>query len=261
MGWLVTHLSAEELRGAMTDVVTGSTDIASTCRALAREFETMGQWAPMEIFMNVLLDHSQDAVTAAKAVDEGLSKDGTWKSQYAAYCSTEPRLAEYMVDKQVMFAQDSVSWKLYEQSARIYAEILDQHPDTPRKTEIEFALCRSLHVAGKYSDAISKADAFAEQHRASHRSMTVQVLIIKGQSQIQLGQIDQACQTFLTVSTEYPDATEAAEANFFLGHGRMMQGRFQEAKEAFKILAAEYPGNYYSAQAGEYITKIDSMGE
>jgi tetratricopeptide (TPR) repeat protein len=259
IAWLVAHLQPDDLRMVFADVVTNSADLASTCRVTAKQLETAGQWSALELFMDVILNRGQDVVIAAKAVDDALSAGGSWKTQYANYCATETRLEEYVVEKQCAAAEGCTAAGSHTEAAAVYTAILTDHPNTVKKAQVEFLLCKSLYKARQYASAVAKIDTFVAQYGATERRLTIEALVMKGQSLIQLGDIDGGCRAFLIVGTEYAEAAEAAEANYFVGNGRMMQSRFDEAKDAFKVVVAEYPESSYAAQAAEYITSIDSM--
>ncbi len=73
------------------------------------------------------------------------------------------------------------------------------------------------------------------------------------------GDIEQARETFWALVTEYPESTQAAEADFFIGYCYILQSKFKEASEALARVVKNYPDTSYAEKAGMYLKRIENM--
>ena len=104
-------------------------------------------------------------------------------------------------------------------------------------------------------------ESFIRNNKATNRALVSKAIILKGQAHIQLGDIDQAKEEFLTLMIEYPETKQAPEANFFVGYCYMLQGLFGESAEAFNLVVKDFPESNYVDQARSYLMRIKKMTE
>jgi TolA-binding protein len=142
---------------------------------------------------------------------------------------------------------------------KIYTEIIKQCGPNQNKVVYEFKVCECLFDNGDYENAIKEIDSFIENNKTAHRTLICKAIMLKGQAYVQLGNVDRAIDTFLTLLIEYPRTKQAPEANFFIGYCYMLQGKFPGATEAFNLLMKDYPQSSYVAKAKSYLGRIESM--
>ena len=58
--------------------------------------------------------------------------------------------------------------------------------------------------------------------------------------------------------TEYPESTQAAEADFFIGYCYILQSKFKEAAKALARVVRNYPDTSYAEKAGMYLKRIEN---
>ena len=102
-------------------------------------------------------------------------------------------------------------------------------------------------------------EIFVKDNKAAHRTLVIKAIMLEGRAYVQVGNIDRAIETFLTLLIEYPRTKQATEANFFIGYCYMLQGKFRQATEAFNLLVKDYPESDYVAKAESYLARIKKM--
>ena len=113
----------------------------------------------------------------------------------------------------------------------------------------------------KYENVIPKLENFVRNKKGINRTLVSEAIILEGQAYIQLGDIDQAREEFLTLLIEYPETKQAPDANFFVGYCYMLQGKFNEAVDAFNLVVKDYPESSYVDKALSNMSRIKSMTE
>ena len=113
----------------------------------------------------------------------------------------------------------------------------------------------------RYDSVIQDIDNFIKNNKTTHKSLISKAIILKGQAYVQLGDIDQAIETFFTLMIEYSEVKEAPEAHFFVGYCYMLQSKFGEAAEAFNLVVKDYPNSEYTSNARLCLDRIKNMTE
>lgn len=257
--WLSEKISRDEYIGVVKGYMRNSENPFYDIYQVAKQFESVGSWAAFELFLDAVLSEVDDPLDYLTVVDIALKKDGVWAGKFIQYCRSKPELMEFILCNLEKTARNHIEQKDFDKAIGIYTEIIKESGPNQNKSSYEFKVCECLFNSGRYEVAVKKIDNFIEDNKATSRTLISKALMLKGQAYVQLGKVDQAIDTFLTLLIEYPRTKQAPEANFFIGYCYMLQGKFPQAMEAFNLLMEDYPQSSYIAKAESYINRIKNM--
>jgi len=171
---------------------------------------------------------------------------------------------------------------MYDLAAAEYRTFLEDHPDHARTPLARYGLGVCLYRLGEHREAV---DALSALDEAPGFEFAAEVLMIRGQCQIVLGQAATAADTFGRVirdhsahgladeaaalqaesyyeagrfdmvdrpctllASRWPDSPHRARAELFGGLAEMARGDYASAAKRFEAMSARYPGGAYAGR-------------
>ena len=148
----------------------------------------------------------------------------------------------------------------HELAVKLYQDYLSRYALEPDKAKLELKLYESMFMAETdLEKTFSCLEQYITKNKGNHTNLTAQAIVLKGQTLIKLGKIDEASKEFLTLMIEYPEYKESPEASFFMGYCYMLQSKFEQAKEAFNLVVKDYPRSSYASKAKLCLIRIEMM--
>jgi TolA-binding protein len=228
---------------------------------IARFFESKGNWPIFRLILDTTITEEKNALLRIQAITKGLKKNDEWANKLFEYCRSKPECTRYLFYEHETIAKQYLDHKNFQKASEIYYDIINLCGPNQQKGTYELAYYKCLFNQGKYESVIKDMNSFLKNNKATHRALISKSLILKGQAQVNLGNLDQAIDTFLTIMIEYPEVKEAPEAHFFVGYCYMLQGKFDEAAEAFNLVVENYSESSYVDKARSSMSRIKSMTE
>jgi tetratricopeptide (TPR) repeat protein len=259
--WLFEKTSRDEYVEIIKDCLRNSSDPFYHIYRIARYFESSGNWAAFKLFLDIMFLEMDDVTPYARVVAKGLEDNGVWAKKFLEYCRNKPELTEYLFYKHEKIARNYTVQKNFQKAIEIYGNIIEQCGPNQDKSPYEFKVYECLFNDQKYENVIPKLENFVRNKKGINRTLVSEAIILEGQAYIQLGDIDQAREEFLTLLIEYPETKQAPDANFFVGYCYMLQGKFNEAVDAFNLVVKDYPESSYVDKALSNMSRIKSMTE
>jgi TolA-binding protein len=258
--WLFENSPIKDFNSAVKDFVKDE-NIKAVATAMVKGFEAKDNWKAFEAFLNILFAKTDQPVETAKSIGGGFESGSQWSRNYFNYCLNKPKLTEYAFRDKVELADKNISMNKTDEAAEIYREIIGKCGPNQDKSVLELKLCQCFISAGKYEQAVSDLDKLIANYKASSRENVKRAILMKGQCYIQMGQLDKAADTFLSIVVEYPDAPEAPEANFFVGYSKMLAGKFDDAKGIFNSLIHDFPPSAFVSKAKQCLERIERLAK
>lgn len=224
-------------------------------------FESNKDWKNFEYILNLLCEEVQDPDGWMELTSRSIKKNiPEWSTRLAEYreSNTSPR---YRYIHDIRLAQNNVTEGRYAQAYDLYEKMLTYCKDEEVRKEVKFDSLECIFLSGKYTEAIPKLDAFIDEYKKSDRLFVIDAMLMKGRSQIQVGEVDKAIDTFSAIMFEYPNSYVTEDVNFFIGYGYLLQNNFNAALLTFESLVEEYAGSPYAKKAKKYMDRIRSMSE
>jgi tetratricopeptide (TPR) repeat protein len=259
MLWLYNGMSEQDYANLIRQSIAKSEGLGEYVHRIAAGFEANGQWRPFEVFLDATFAGDADVTALAEAVIKGLKNGGSWASSFSRYCNSNPRLTPYIAQLRARRAEEYIAGNKFQEAAEVYREILKLYGPEQDSSLYKFKLCECMFYAGKYADVIGELDDFMAKYKRSNRALTRQAMTLKGRAHVQLSEIEQATDTFLTLVVDFPEAKQAPEANFFIGYCDMLRGRHKEAKQAFEMVIRDYPDSSYASRAILCLRRIEKL--
>jgi tetratricopeptide (TPR) repeat protein len=259
--WLFEKTPKDEYIDVVKECVRNSDDPFYNIYHIAGHFESSGNWVAFKLLLDAVFSQARDTTSCAKAVANGLQKDGVWAGKFLEYCRSKPELTEYLFHKHEKIARKYIARKNSGKAAEVYRDIIGQCGPNQEKAGYELKLHECLLNEGKYDTVVQNIDRFIKNNKATQRVLISKAIMLKGRAHVQLGDIDRATDAFFALTIEHPETKQAAEANFFVGYCYMLQGRFDEAAEAFNIVVKDYPESSYASKASSSLIRIKDMTE
>jgi len=257
--WLYEKTPTEEYINVIKEFVRNSNGLFYDVYHITKYFESDGNWTAFKLFLNTIFSEVNDINSYARAVANSLKKDGVWTNKFSEYCQSKPELTEYLFREYEKIAGKYKEQKNFEKAAEIYRNIIEQCGPHQQIAIYEFKLTECRFNSSQYDNVIHDLNSFIKNYKTTHKLLISKAIILKGQAYIQLGNIDQAINTFFTLMIEYPETRQASVANFFIGYCYILQSKFDEAIEAFNIVMKDYPGSDYADKARLYLDRIKNM--
>ena len=224
---------------------------------VCRHFESEKNKDKYERVLNALFAETKHLSHWAVLVESCIAdKTSQWAKNYFNYIDGRPELK---------FARDCGMAERYaadgkfREAAELYKSILTRNTPADDKVTFEFRFCECLFKAGEYGEAVPLLEKFIASHKAAHRNLVKEAMLMRGCANIQLDEVDKAVDDFFILTIEYPGTKEAKETNYFLGYCYMLQGKFRDAEEAFNSLLKSYPDSPHAEKARRYLARINIM--
>jgi tetratricopeptide (TPR) repeat protein len=251
----------DEYIEVVKDFVRNSDNPSHNIHHVTEHFELSGNWVAFKLFLDAIFSEVNDTTFYAGAVANGLEEDGVWADKFLEYCRNKPELTGYIFRKREKIAGNYLIQKNFGKALEIYRDIVSRCGPNQNKASYEFKVYECLFNDGQYNSVIQDIDNFIKNNKTTHKLLISKAIILKGQAYVQLGDIDQAINTFFTLMIEYPEVKEAPEAYFFVGYCYMLQSKFDEAMEAFNLVVKDYPESGYVDKTRSYLMRIKNMTE
>jgi tetratricopeptide (TPR) repeat protein len=257
--WLSEKIPTNEYIDVVKKCIRNSYEPSYYIYRITGFFESKENWSAFELFLDAVLSEVDDPVNYFAVVDKALKKNGAWADKFSQYCKSKPELTGFVFRDYEQNVRNRIEQENFKEAVKIYREIIKQCGPNQNKSIYEFKVCECLFNDNLYQDAVNELDSFIKNNKTTNRTLISKAFMLKGQAYVQLGNVNQAADTFLTLLIEYPETKQAPEANFFIGYCYMLQGRFPEATEAFNLLMKDYPQSSYVAKAESYLSRIKNM--
>jgi len=236
-----------EIEEHFKDVVSGACEY----------FASKNDWPGFERLADGLLTDAKYPAEWSLFVESCLSnKSNQWMEKYSDYVNSTPRLR---FSRDCLLAEKCLLDKNFGKASELYRDILGRCSPQDDKGLFEFRLGKSLFEAGEYREAGSVLEGFITNRKETHGDLVKEALLIKGQVHIQLGDLDEAVDSFFRLMMGYDDIGNMAEVNFFLGYCYVLQGKYKAASQAFDCLVKHYPNSAHAEKARRYIERIKRM--
>ncbi|MHC4866968.1 MAG: tetratricopeptide repeat protein, partial [Planctomycetota bacterium] len=224
--WLLENERAQEYTQVIKSLVQSSdvnnpqTDIV---RKVCVDLESTKNWGLYERFLDASFATARHPGNWAVLVGSCLSdKENQWAKRYFKYVSSRPGL---VFRGESILAEEYMAEKKFKEAAAIYRDILSRCGPDDDRARFEFQLCKCLLDAGQYGEARSKLESFISNNRVTYRDLAKQAMLMKGQTHVQLGELDKALDSYFTLMVEYPDVENVPEIDFFIGYCYMPRRR------------------------------------
>lgn len=226
------------------------------------EFVESNNWSAFKTFIDVLFDNVDEPARYAQSISSFFKSNESWSKEFLKYCETKPRLLEFVLEEDYKQAKEYLEQENFIKAALVYEGIINKSKPTEMDvSELELKTYECYFNGGDYQKVIPKLEEFISSHKAAHRNLVKEALLMKGRAHIQLGEIDKAANEFLSLMIEYPETKNAPEANFFIGYCYMLQGKFDLAKDSMNMVISDYPSSSFASKARLCIIRINSMTE
>jgi len=226
-------------------------------RDIHEQAKSEGNWAAFKLFLNIVFNEVEESVGFTKLTELSSDKKNVWVN-YLKYCKGKSELLRYLVDKDSEVAEKYIAKENFQKAAEVYRDIIKRYDSNQYQPELELKVCECIFNSGKYQSAISELDRFIAKSKAANRRLTKKAILMKGRCYIQLSEISKASNEFFALITEYPEAKETPDANFFIGYCHMLQSNFEQAIEAFNVVVQKHPESSYANKARMCIMRINS---
>lgn len=263
VSWLFDHVTAEEYGAVIKGLARNSRVLSYNAYSIAKYFAAAGKWDAFERFLDEFFSamdlRGEPTHSYAGAITAALTGNDAWAQRFVEYCRAKPGFITYLFPKEDKRARDCLTQKEYRTAAAVYAEIAGKCSHVQDRAAYEFKQCQCLFDAQDFAAAITELDKFIDNYRSCNWLQVSNAIMLKGQSSINMGDLEQATDILLDLLIEYPDTELATEANFFIAYYYMLQGRFDDAMEAFTLLVTDYPESEYAQKSRSYIDRIKGM--
>jgi predicted negative regulator of RcsB-dependent stress response len=226
---------------------------------IAGNFEACRNWDAFKLFLDGNFAEVNDTTAFAKAIAEGLSKNGVWANKFLEYCLSKSELSQYVVGECEKWAQEHIEQGGFLKAAKIYRDLASRCTSDPDKSVYELKICECLFNSGQYLKALSELSNFINKYKVTNKVLIKPAIILKGSAYIQLGEIDQASDTFRKLMVDNPETKKTPEPNFYIGYCNMLQDKLEEAKEKLSTVVKDYPESPYASKARLCLSKIERM--
>jgi tetratricopeptide (TPR) repeat protein len=257
--WLSEKTPMDVYISIVKECIRNSNEPSRSIYHIAGFFESQGNWAGLELILDAVFSDEDQTVLYAQAVAKGLGQNKQWGGKFSEYCQSKPECTRYVFHEQEKIAERYAVQKDFKKAAEVYHDILNRCGPRQEKAIYEFKRCECLFNDGQYESVVQDLEIFVKDNKAAHRTLVIKAIMLEGRAYVQVGNIDRAIETFLTLLIEYPRTKQATEANFFIGYCYMLQGKFRQATEAFNLLVKDYPESDYVAKAESYLARIKKM--
>jgi len=253
---LFEYLSATRYERMLRHSVRSNTD---EYQNIVEQFVAGRNWSAFEIFLNVLLSETPNPVSAAMSIEHTLLENKIWAQEYLDYCMNKVQLNEYVFEKNCKVAEQYINQERFDEAIEKYRELMKQNGSGRYGPLLELKVCKCRLMAGQYKDAIAELNQFISTNKDSAPRLTEQAVLIKGQCYIQLGQIDEALQEFLALTTKHPQAQMLADAHFYAGYCYMLQNKSEQAAEELRLVVLNYPQSSCAGKARMCLSLIGNV--
>ena len=259
--WLFENMPTEDFRDVVKKRVLNDDDAYRNVYYVTANLELSGNWDAFELFLDTVFSEVEDTVSYAEVIAESLNKNDVFAKKFLQYSRSKPQLLDYFIELYENLAQEYIKKARFLEAAEIYGAIMDKCTGEQDRAIYEFKNCQYTFQGGQYDRAIDKLNSFINHTKATNRKLIKKAIMLKGQSYINLGDINQAIDTFFVLLLEYPEAKQGPQANFFIGYCYMLQGKFDEATEALNLVVWDYPESSYVSKARSCLARIKSIIE
>ncbi len=257
--WLAANMPAEHCEGVIRDLVRTERVPYGFVYGITAHLAGNKNWSAIETFLNALFAEIDDPLSRAAAVDWALQDTVGDSDAFLLYCRGKPGLTRHLFRSEERTALGHVARGDFKAAAKVYSDILKRCEPGDNRIYYAVRVCETLFNGGFYEQAVNELDGFIREYKPRNRSLLVPLTMLKGRSHVNLGDVERAIDSFVTVLLEYPESAQAPEACFFVGYCQMLLGRFEDAAGSFKVLMQDYPASTYVAKAQSYLDRIHAM--
>jgi tetratricopeptide (TPR) repeat protein len=257
--WLFGNISADSYIEFVRKCRPNNEGELNHIHLIARNFKASRNWSAFKLFLDSSFAEANDTTAYAKAVAEGLGRNDVWTKKFLEYCRSKLELTQYIVGECEKRAQEHIEQGEFLKATKIYRDLASQSTSDQDKSIYELKICECLFNSGQYSKALSELGNFIKEYKDSNKVLVKPAIILKGRAYIELGEIDQASDTFQKLTVDYPETKQTAEPNFYIGYCNMLQDKLEEAKETLSTLVKDYPESPYASKARLCLSKVEKM--
>jgi len=227
--------------------------------AVCRGIESRKNWVAFERFLDALFSQAMHrgewAIFVESCLDDEMNR---WAKRYLEYVDSKPRLK---FSRDCVTAEKYVENKDFKKAAELYEDILKHCGPEDDKAVYEWGLCKCLFHGSAEGQAVAKLGRFIADYKQTHRNLVKEAMLLKGVAHVQLGEPDNALESFSAVMKAYPEIKNMPQVNFYVSYCYMLQGESDAADEAFDKVIRDYPGSLYASKASMCLTRINDKAE
>jgi tetratricopeptide (TPR) repeat protein len=258
--WLLANRQTEQytpvLRALSADSNPNIQTLA-TIAAVCQDAELQKDWDVFETLLDGLFTQAKEPVFWVDFVRSTLTDpENRWARAFNDYLNRNPRVKLY--DDQAR-AQKCEDQNRFSDAVEIYRDIVSRCQNEEDRRRFELRLVKSIFNDGKYAQAITAIDEYIEKNNTADKEMLKQAQLLKGQSYVQLKQLDKALDIYLSLMVENPKAKDLAEVNFFMGYCYMLQKKLDDAKSAFECVIKDSSESPYANKARLCMIRIRNI--
>ena len=227
-------------------------------RLICQKFNAAKDWNGFEQFLNVLLTGSNDSFKWEQFIESCLAnKTDLWAKTYVNYLE-KAAVSKFGWDRtaeKLAFAEDFTG------AVKRYQKVLESCRDEIATVPIRLRFCKCLFRAGQYNEALDTLNQYIPKYFNTNTPQTPEAILLQGHCLLQLGRYAKAAETFLALTTQYPNAPQAAESRFLAGYCYMLQKDFDKGREVMNHILSDYPQTAYAGKAALCLARMqDSKG-
>ncbi|MHC4396861.1 MAG: LamG-like jellyroll fold domain-containing protein [Planctomycetota bacterium] len=223
---------------------------------ISEQAKSNGNWAAFKLFLDIVFGAAEEPIGLAKSLESNQDKKNILEN-YLKYCKGKSELIRYLVEKDSEIAEKYISKENFNKAVEIYRDIAKRYGPGQHRPVLEFKACECLFNGGEYQSAISELERFITRNNGTNESLAAKAILLKGQSYLQLNNIDKASEEFISLKTQYPKSKEIPATDFYIGYYHMLKNENKEAIEIFNRVVQEHPESPYANKARMCIMRIE----
>jgi tetratricopeptide (TPR) repeat protein len=259
--WLFKNTPASDYVGTVKESVRNSSCARNNLQHIAKDFETSKDWAAFELFLDALFDEADQPVSCAKAVVEGLKRNGSWADNFGGYAESAPQLAPYVIATCEEHAQEKMAQNEFLRAAEIYHSIVSLCGSEKDKAAYELKVLECILCNGEYRRVLSDLSRFTEGNGLHDKVLVREAILLKAHAHMHLNEIDCAKAVFSELAADRANIGQAQEADFFIGYCNMVQGKYEEATRTLSRVIEDCPESSWANKARLCLARIKRLME
>lgn len=224
---------------------------------IINDFEKSGDWSVFESNLDDLFTNDKEAFEIwAPTIAGRLEKKDIWLRKFVTYLRDKTNLIKFYLKTGEKLAESYVQQGYYSKAVQLYQEMAER--SKVNEAVYKLKICQSTMCMGQYDKAISEIENFVNSYKVSHDLLVKKSLMMKGQIYVQLGQLNNAIDTFELVQINSQEGNTLTEAIFFIGYCNMLQGKKTEATDYFNSVLEGSSNSEYVSKAQWCINHIEN---
>ena len=259
--WLFKNTSNTDYLDAAKDAIRNC-DVKCLPLYLSLNFEANGNWPAFQAFLDNILVKLENPKPYAEAIAKGLQKDGTWLSKFLEYCRSNPKLTNFIIERDEAKATEHIYKNEFVKAAEIYSNIAKICLLESQKVQYELKEYTCIIQDGQYEKGIQNLKNFIEKYKDKYKTLTQKTVLLLGRVNEQTGDTAKAIETFNMILSKNPeDAELTAAAHFYLGNCYISKGEMTKGKKMLNEVIQKFPKSSYAVKADLKLNMIKTHNQ